>query len=61
MKAFLFVISFIVVFIIFQSYGDTWFFNLGSIQTLFSLTMSLVLCIFGFGIADMLIPDKKEA
>jgi hypothetical protein len=60
MKAFLFVLSFIVIFIIFQSYGDVWFMNLGGIQTLFSLTIALLFTMVGFGIADMLIPDTKE-
>ncbi len=60
MKAVLFILSFIVIFIIFQYAAEPWFAGLKAIKTIFSATISLVLVITAFGVADMLMPDQKE-
>lgn len=60
MKAFLFILSFIVVFIIFQSFGDQWFLGLTTIKTLFSLSISLIICLVVFGMVDTIFPEKEQ-
>ncbi len=60
MKVVLFILSFIVVFIFLQYMAEPWFAGMKVIKTLFSLTISLILVISAFGLADMLMPDKTE-
>jgi len=61
MKALLFVLSTIVIFIIFQYGFASWFpGSLYTVKTLFSLTIAILLVVTAFGIVDTLMPDNKE-
>ncbi len=60
MKVLLFILSFIVVFVILQYMAEPWFAGMKAIKTLFSLSISLILVISAFGVADMLMADKPE-
>lgn len=60
MKVFLMVVSFLVIFLIFQYVASPWFFQETSIRAIFSLTMAAIFVAAGFGIADTFIADQEE-
>ena len=54
------VVSFLVIFLIFQYVASPWFFQETSIRAIFSITMAAIFVATGFGIADTFIADKEE-
>lgn len=60
MKIFLLVLMFVIVFFTLQSFVEPWFLGHTGVKTLFSITVSGVLVMTGFGIMDMLMPGKKD-
>jgi len=60
MKIFIMVLMFVIIFFVLQNIAAPWFFEHTGIQLLFSLTISAVLVMTGFGIMDTLKSDRKD-